>query len=266
MFFDFLLIQLVIGPCNVLVWRGAWELYDRIFGMDGLTTGPLLFLAGFLLSIPTILFSPEVLKMGKGILESGGKVSRSPLYVLVTRVYSLFSLLTMLLFWKGWFDTWFYKNGVYQGDSARGYGPEEADHWIFSLACLAFGALALSSLGALKTAALSPPMGLYLDTANKYCKTEMFFDDPDETKGGRHLLFRLVNTVVTLVVEVVAMITYYGAYFSIENVQHQVYGTNSASLDIAYGRPLLRDNVTDPLDRVYDPHHPCTDKQKCHLK
>ena len=56
MFFDFLLIQLVIGPCNVLVWRGAWELYDRIFGMDGLTTGPLLFLAGFLLSIPTILF------------------------------------------------------------------------------------------------------------------------------------------------------------------------------------------------------------------
>ena len=71
---------------------------------------------------------------------------------------------------------------------------------------------------------------------------------------------------MTLVVEVVAMITYYGAYFSIENMQHQLYGTNSASLDIAYGRPLLRDNVTDALYRVYDPHHPCTDKQKCHLK
>ena len=98
----------------------------------------------------------------------------------------------------------------------------------YSLACLAFGALALSSLGALKTAALSPPMGLYLDTANKYCKTEMFFDDPDETKGGRHLIFRLVNTVVTLAVEVVAMITYYGAYFSIENVYYQLYGNHSA--------------------------------------
>merc|ERR1719230_1422669 len=61
------------------------------------------------------------------------------------------------------------------------------------------------------------------------------------------------------------MITYYGAYFSIENVHYQLYGTNSASLDIAYGRPLLRANVTDQLDRVYDPHHPCTDKQKCHL-
>ena len=71
-------------------------------------------------------------------------------------------------------------------------------------------------------------MGLYLDTANKYCKTEMFFDDPDETKGGRHLIFRLVNTVVTLAVEVVAMITYYGAYFSIENVYYQLYGNHSA--------------------------------------
>ena len=106
-------------------------------------------------------------------------------------------------------------------------------------------------------------MGLYLDTSNKYCKTEMFFDDPDETKGGRHLIFRLVNTVVTLVVEVVAMITYYGAYFSIENVYYQLYGNHSASLDIAYGRPLP--NVTDPLDRVYNHHLPCRGHQ-CYLK
>ena len=65
-------------------------------------------------------------------------------------------------------------------------------------------------------------MGLYLDTANKYCKTDMFFDDPDEAKCGRHLTFRLVNTVATLVVEVIAMVTYYGAYFGIEDVHYQV--------------------------------------------
>ena len=28
---DFLLVQLVIGPFTVAIWRGAWELYDDIF-------------------------------------------------------------------------------------------------------------------------------------------------------------------------------------------------------------------------------------------
>ena len=76
-----------------MVWRGAWELYDRIFGVENLKSGPYLFLAGFLLSIPVILISPEVIKVGKRLLEKGEKVSRSPSYVLLTRVYSLFSFL-----------------------------------------------------------------------------------------------------------------------------------------------------------------------------
>ena len=28
---DFLLVQIVIGPFTVAIWRGAWELYDDIF-------------------------------------------------------------------------------------------------------------------------------------------------------------------------------------------------------------------------------------------
>ena len=242
LFLDFLLIQLVIGPCNVMVWRGAWELYDRIFGVENLEFGPYLFLAGFLLSIPVILISPEVIKVAKGLLEKGEKVSRSASYVLLTRVYSLFSFLIMLLFWKGWFDTWFYKDGVHEGDPG-GYGPNEPDHWLFSFGCLAFGTLILSCLGALKTAALSPPMGLYLDTANKYCQTEMFFEDPDEAKCGRHLIFRLVNTVTTLMVEVIAMITYYGAYFGIEDMHYHLYGNHTVNLDSTYGRGHLKEDV-----------------------
>ena len=103
MLLDFFLIQLVIGPCNVMMWRGAWELYDRIFGVDDLKYGPYLFLAGFLLSIPLILISPEVIKVANKLLEKGPTVSRSPTFVLLTRAYSLFSFLIMLLFWKGWF-------------------------------------------------------------------------------------------------------------------------------------------------------------------
>ena len=236
LFVDFFLIQLAIGPCNVLMWRGAWELYDRIFGVDNLKAGPYLFLAGCILSIPVILISPEVVKVGKRLLEKG---RRSPSYVLLTRVYSLFSFLVMLLFWKGWFDTWFYKNGVHEDDPGGSYGPNDQDHWIFSFCCLAFGTLILCILGSLKTAALSPPMGLYLDTATKYCKTEMFFEDKDEAKCGRHIGFRLVNTVATLVVEVIAMITYYGAYFGIENAHFQLYGNHTINLDSTYGRGHL---------------------------
>ena len=273
---DFLLIQLVIGPCNVLVWRGAWELYDRIFGVKNLRSGPYLFLAGFLLSIPIILISPEVIKVAKGLLEKGKRVSRSASYVLLTRTYSLICFLIMLLFWKGWFDTWFYKDGVHQGDAGGyyyfpttfstnpstsifylGYGPNEADHWLFSFGCLAFGVLILSCLGNLKTAALSPPMGLYLDTANKYCKTDMFFEDPDEAKCGRHLRFRLVNTVATLAVEVIAMVTYYGAYFGIEDVHYQLYGNHTVNLDSTYGRGHLQETHED-VGKVTDLDHDWT--------
>ena len=28
---DFLLVQIVIGPFTVAIWRGAWELYDDLF-------------------------------------------------------------------------------------------------------------------------------------------------------------------------------------------------------------------------------------------
>ena len=32
---DFLLVQIVIGPFTVAIWRGAWELYDDIFLVRG---------------------------------------------------------------------------------------------------------------------------------------------------------------------------------------------------------------------------------------
>ena len=67
----------------------------------------------------------------------------------------------------------------------------------------------------------------------------MFFEDPDEAKCGRHLIFRLVNTVVTLVVEVIAMITYYGAYFGIEDMHYHLYGNHTVNLDSTYGRGHL---------------------------
>ena len=100
----------------------------------------------------------------------------------------------------------------------------------------------------------------------------MFFEDPDEAKCGRHLIFRLVNTVATLVVEVIAMITYYGAYFGIEDLHYQLYGNHTVNLDSTYGRGHLQepDVVTVAHWNGVKPwlqhHHlPCTESS-CYME
>ena len=75
---------------------------------------------------------------------------------------------------QGWFDTWY-------PAEEEGWGPPPASHWQvqhtlnsllhllmkMSLVCLLGGSLVLSRIGCLRTAALSTPMGLWLDTAQQ---------------------------------------------------------------------------------------------------
>ena len=88
---DFLLVQIVIGPFTVAIWRGAWELYDDIFlvksslssicstlwtkvyldepfqsllGEDRMTVGFICFIFGFVVGFRTC----EVLKMFRQLL------------------------------------------------------------------------------------------------------------------------------------------------------------------------------------------------------
>ena len=100
---DFFLIQLLIGPCNVLIWRGGWELYDLVFGVDN---GIGLFISGLLLSIPLIIFSSNLSIFANDILMDETHGSGSFRYVIVTRFYSAATFFVMLMFWKGWFDIW----------------------------------------------------------------------------------------------------------------------------------------------------------------
>jgi hypothetical protein len=67
-------------------------------------------------------------------------------------------------------------------------------------------------------------MGLYLDTASSYCHTDMFFTVA-ESDGRQGLGFRAVNAVATLMVEVVALATYYGAYSSIADGHWYLHST-----------------------------------------
>ena len=100
---DFFIIQLFIGPCNVLIWRGGWELYNYIFG-DTIITGIGLFIFGVFLSIPIVVYSANISLLAKQFLLEKSRVCCGFLYMFVTRLYSAITFFVMLFFWKGWFD------------------------------------------------------------------------------------------------------------------------------------------------------------------
>ena len=204
---DFFLIQLLIGPCNVLIWRGGWELYDLVFGVDR-NNGIGLFISGLLLSIPLIIFSSNLSIFANDILTDETHGSGSFRYVIVTRFYSAATFFVMLMFWKGWFDIWrdfpFHIPGL--------------AHWHFSLSCLVLGSFILMYLGCFKTAALSPPMGMWLDTATHYVHVDQFYHVKNASE--KPMQFRFVNAILTLLIEVIGLVTYYGAYTLIDDWFH----------------------------------------------
>jgi len=199
MVLDFFLIQLIIGPCSVLIWRGGWEFFDYIFGMN-FYTGIGLFFFGLLSSIPVIIYSSDLSLIAEEILMDKSHRCGSFCYVSLTRLYSAVTFFAMLFFWKGWFDI-----GL----------VFSIPNWNFSLACLVLGSLVLMYLGCFKTAALCPPMGVWLDTATHYVHVDQFYDVRDTEE--KSMQFRMYNAVLTLAIEVISLVTCYGANSLIEN-------------------------------------------------
>jgi len=219
---DFFIIQLFIGPCNVLIWRGGWNLYNYIFG-ETFTTGIGLFIFGVFLSIPIVVYSTNISLLADKILLDKSRGCCGFRYVFVTRLYSAITFFVMLFFWKGWFDM---TSGSTFDVAQRNQYLEklksqtcDKDHWYFSLGCLVLGSSVLMYLGCFKTAALCPPMGLWLDTATHYIHVDQFFPVEEETNESMN--FRILNAILTVVIEVIALITYYGAYCLIEFLLHE---------------------------------------------
>ena len=221
---DFFLIQLFIGPCNVLIWRGGWELYDLIFG-ENLNTGIILFILGVLLSIPVIIYSLNLSIFAEEILMDEDYGRGSFRYMFLTQSYSAVSLFVMLLFWKGWWDIWL---GFPYFDIST-EDLQHDDHWYFSLGCFVIGSFILLYLGCFKTVAESPPIGLWLNTSIKYVHVERFYNDEDEVK--KSMKFRFLNAVLTMIIEVIALATYYGAFSLIDDWFHlkivDIYGSTT---------------------------------------
>ena len=211
---DFFMIQLFIGPCNVLIWRGGWELYDHIFGHN-LYTGIGLFFFGLFLSIPLIIYSINISMFADEILLDEAYGRGSIRYVFVTRAYSAVTFLVMLFFWKGWWDIFY--DFPYFGFEENDNNPY---HWYFSLGCLVIGSFILFNLGCFKTAVLTPPVGLWLDTATQYVHVDTFYNVEDEV--NKSMNFRFFNAVLTLIIEVTALATYYGAFTLIDHFFHPI--------------------------------------------
>ena len=194
---DFLIVQLLLGPAHCLIWISIWNIMDIILGHHFLT-GVFCFSIGIFLSIIMVAISDSLLSLSQYLYRSS-----KCLFFLFTRLYSFLSCMVLILFWKGWYDI-------------RRHEDENRflkHHWWFSLPYLLFGSLVLGSLGCLKTAAVRPPLGVWLDKGEDYLKINKFYTTQED---------KMKNAMMTVLVEVISLLTYYGAWCLVDDlVVHQ---------------------------------------------
>lgn len=186
---DFFLVQIVIGPFTVFIWRGAWELYDQIFqnivGKSRWSVGWICFLSGFLISVHVVVFFREIDNLAK-------RAGRA-WYFLVTRIFSVFRFLTTLLYWKGIFDL------------LDSFVEEDLFVPQFSVT---FASCILFILGSFKSAAITPPLGIDLDTDANYIHISTVYRTTIED-GWK---FRVLDAICTTTIELVSVVAFYGAW------------------------------------------------------
>ena len=186
---DFFLIQFLIGPFTVCIWRGAWELYDElfqtIFGKNRPTVGGVCFGSGFVISVIVAVLYREI--------DYLAKMAGRKWYFLVTRIFSILRFLTTLLYWKGMFDLLDCFEDVYV--------PQFS---VTLAACVLF------IIGSFKSAAITPPLGVDLDTNADYINVSTVY----RTTRQDGWPFRILDGFCTTVIEVVSVIAFYGAWGS----------------------------------------------------
>ena len=198
---DFLLVQFVLGPANCFVWIGVWEILDIIVSQS-FTNAIICFVTGTLISTGLIAGSDRILLISHEI----HKYSKF-IFFLATRLISFFTCLVMVLFWKGWFDIW-----QHEDDNQL-----MKKHWGLSLGCLLLGSLLLASVGCMKTAAVTPPLGVWLDSGKDYLRIDKFYSLPEDPKNITWN-FHIKNTCLTICIEVISLITYFGAWCLVDDL------------------------------------------------
>ena len=196
MLLDFLLIQFILGPCNCFVWIGLWEFLDLYIDAHDTSLNLACLFVGLAASVLVFLFSPNFYNLSENVFDF-----YKGFYILGTRMYTVITFPFMVLTWKGWFGL------VHICDNDRGLEV------IISLGCLILGSLVLAILGCLKTAAVTPPLGIYLDdlgTRHSYAEIRQFYKTPEDPAMFTWK-FRLINAFLTMMFELLALITYFGA-------------------------------------------------------
>ena len=190
---DFFLIQLIIGPFVVALWRGIWEFHGWCFsklGFGGFVEGLVSFIIGFIFATAITLFFREI----DAFAKNGGTVK----YLLVSRIFSIMNTFFSLLYWKGVFDML---------DAVKAE-EEEAPKFAVLLA-----AVALFIIGAFKSAAITPPIGVNLDTKENYFNIDTFYS----SKLKDPFPYRILDAVSTTVVDVISAMAFYGAWGTSED-------------------------------------------------
>ena len=103
-------------------------------------------------------------------------------YFLVSRLFSMFSLLATLLYWKGGWDL---------------LDSSQAD-WLVPHTVVTFSAVVLFIIGSFKSAAITPPLGVSLDTEADYISVATLYRTTEADK----LAFRIFDAFCTISIEV----------------------------------------------------------------
>ena len=148
-----------------------------------MTVGGFCFTTGFFISVLVAVFFREI--------DYLAKMAGRKRYFLVTRIFSIIRFLTTLLYWKGMFDM-----------------LDSFTEWFVPQFSVTLAACLLFIIGSFKSAAISPPLGVDLDTDADYVNVSTVY----RTNREDSLPFRILDGFCTTVIEVVSVIAFYGAW------------------------------------------------------
>ena len=196
---DFFFIQLIVGPFTVSVWCAGWQLYDTFFFWiarrvlsssnstnenDTFESSPEYIIQAIICLVIGTISSILLVVFSQNLEDFAARTGRD-VYFLVSRLFSVLRFFTTLLYWKGSFDLLY-----------------SVDIWETSVITLSLAFVVLKSCGCFKTAAVTPPLGVFLDSTRNYVQIDSFL----ETKRTDSWKNRCLDGLVTTLLEIIAAV------------------------------------------------------------
>ena len=193
--YDFLFVQLVIGPLFVVTWRGTWQNADTLFDQQ-FFQGKLEASSIFVLILGLVISA--ILVFAQHEIKALALNCSKPWFFIISRFYTIIRFYFDLLMWKG---IWGFYNYI-------AYGT-----WVTSLCSYLGGTIVLFVLRSYK-AAVASPMGMGIDRPKLYISVPTYLS----TKASDSYKWRMIDVLITMPVNLVAISAFYGLWTGLDHM------------------------------------------------